>query len=138
MEEDSANSGDARVCVERVCTKCGYDLAGLRFDGVCPECGLAVRESAAPAAEAIHGPARDAMMLGVLALVLSLMCIGVPLGLPAAVLSLRCAAQSRRLTGRDGYALAANTALIGQVCAALAIVISVLWFLSVMRAGLLW
>jgi hypothetical protein len=38
------------------CYRCGYDLRGLPGDGNCPECGLAVERSAAPASELWHAP----------------------------------------------------------------------------------
>jgi hypothetical protein len=40
-----AVSVDGRIVEDRLCIDCGYNLRGLRPDGVCPECGGAVAAS---------------------------------------------------------------------------------------------
>ena len=40
-----AVSADGRLAEDRLCIDCGYNLRGLRPDGLCPECGGAVAAS---------------------------------------------------------------------------------------------
>ncbi|MCW5777587.1 MAG: hypothetical protein KIS87_14215, partial [Phycisphaeraceae bacterium] len=56
----------------RRCAKCGYDLAGLRVGGVCPECGTIIAGAGSKAA------VRDSLTLAPLAYLRWLMwvCVG--------------------------------------------------------------
>lgn len=98
------------------CVKCGYDLAGLRVDDRCPECGEWVWSSAPSIADPIAKRAASALAWGRVAICASLApfmafflaigwfitipaCVVVAMisGISAVVMSRRCRRQQREL-----------------------------------------
>lgn len=57
------------------CAECGYDLNGLKVDGVCPECGLLIRKCIALHEIRVSKAAKSALWLSLSSI--PLLCIGV-------------------------------------------------------------
>lgn len=115
--------------IRPTCWKCNYDLAGLRIDDLCPECGTAVW-SAPPGTDVIQA-ARDAQKWGMLALILMFACLGPLAGFLAipAITNGRYAMNLYR-TGRvpEGAIKGAKAGLIcGWITVVLSIITAILY-----------
>lgn len=114
------------------CLSCGYDLGGLAGVAVCPECGAKVHGPEARIRE-LGEAAKDAVWLGVAALVSCVLCCG-PLSLLIAVPAVyRSGKVLTRASVEEIPEFMVSQARMGRTCAviacALSVVFGVLWYL---------
>lgn len=96
------------------CWKCGYNLTGVRVDGICPECGTPIWSI--PPALADTSRATTAMVLGIVGLVLCLTCIGplaIGLAVPAIIIGRNASVEAVAMQGRSS---AHGSARAGVIC----------------------
>lgn len=111
------------------CWKCGYNLTGVRVDGICPECGTPIWS--VPPAAADSTRATTAMVLGIVGLVLCLTCIGplaIGLAIPAIIIGRKASVEAVALQGRNnGQGSARAGVICGWITVGLSIALTVLY-----------
>ncbi len=115
------------------CWKCGYELAGIRVDGRCPECGTEIWSG--PPGTQVNSLATTAMVLGIVSLALCITCIGplaIVIAIPGVVMGHMAAKQARMIPGpHNGAGMARAGIILGWVTIGISLAIGVVYAVAI-------